>query len=321
VALTIDTHHHLLPDFFFEATNEKGNPVGGLKPQAWSPEISLAFMDEAKIDIAILSISTPGIQLPERQKGRDLARKCNELSASLISKYPRRFGAFAAIPMGSDIDDAIEEVIYAIDILRLDGVVLFTNSNGIYLGDPKLRPLFAELQKRKAVVYVHPNASPDLIAHSLGITDNLIDFPADTTRAVAELHYRGTFAATPDVKYIFSHGGGTIPYLAGRLAIVDEMKIMGDSFITGTAAEAFRKLYWDTALAYSDPVLYALLHVAGLNNILFGTDFPYLRRDMAVNCRNKVTSSSALLGLDSDLVLGENALELFPRFKTIYNVG
>jgi 6-methylsalicylate decarboxylase len=319
LALTIDTHHHLLPDFFFEATNEIENPVGGLKPQAWSPEISLSFMDEAKIDIAILSISTPGIQLLDRQKGRDLARRCNELSASLISKYPARFGAFAAIPMGSHIDDAREEVIYALDVLKMDGVVLFTNSNGIYLGDPTLRPLFAELQKRKAVVYVHPNASPDLIAHSLGITDNLIDFPADTTRAVAELHYRGTFAATPDVKYIFSHGGGTIPYLAGRLAIVDEMKIMGDSSVTGTAAEAFRKLYWDTALAYSDPVLYTLLHVAGLNNILFGTDFPYLRRDMAVNCRNKIEHSKALLDLDTELVLGENALELFPRFKNIYN--
>jgi 6-methylsalicylate decarboxylase len=320
VALTIDTHHHLLPDFFFEATNEAENPVGGLKPQAWSPEISLSFMDEAKIDIAILSISTPGIQLSNRQKGRDLARKCNELSASLISKYPTRFGAFAAVPMGGDIDDAREEVIYALDVLKLDGVVLFTNSNGIYLGDPILRPLFAELQKRKAVVYVHPNASPDFVAHSLGITDNLIDFPADTTRAVAELHYRGTFAATPDVKYIFSHAGGTIPYLAGRLAIVDEMKIMGDSSLTGTAAEVFRKIYWDTALAYSDPVLYTLLHIAGLNNILFGTDFPYLRRDIAINCRNKIENSKVLLDMDTELVLGANALELFPRFKNIYNV-
>ncbi|HET7002796.1 MAG TPA: amidohydrolase family protein, partial [Puia sp.] len=305
--------------FFFEATNEKENPVGGLKPQVWSPEISLAFMDEAEIDITILSVSTPGIQLRDRQKGRGLARKCNELSASLIAKYPRRFGAFAAIPMSGNMDDAREEAIYALDILKLDGVVLFSNSNGIYLGDPTLRPLFEELQKRKAVVYVHPNASPDLAAHSLGITDNLIDFPADTTRAVAEMHYRGTFAATPDVKYIFSHGGGTIPYLAGRLAIVDEMKIMGDGLITGTAADAFRKLYWDTALAYSDPVLYTLLHVAGLKNILFGTDFPYLRRDMAVSCRNKIQLSKALLDLDTELVLGGNALELFPRFKNIYN--
>ena len=228
MALTIDTHHHMLPDFFFEATNEKENPVGGLKPQRWTPEGSLAFMDEAGIDVAILSISTPGIQLPDKHAARELARKCNELAASLISKHPKRFGAFASVPM-SDINEAIDEMIYALDVLKLDGVVLFTNSNGIYLGDPSTRPLFDELQKRKTIVYVHPNVSPDLIAHTLGLTDNLIDFPVDTTRAIAQLHYGGTFAATPDVKYIFSHAGGTVPYLAGRFAIVDEMNIMGDS--------------------------------------------------------------------------------------------
>jgi predicted TIM-barrel fold metal-dependent hydrolase len=319
VALTIDTHHHMLPDFFFEATNEKENPVGGLKPQAWTPETSLAFMDEAEIDVAVLSISTPGIQLLDRAAGQKLARKCNELAASLNLKYPKRFGAFAAVPM-PDIDDAIEEAIYALDVLKLDGVVLFTNSNGVYLGDPALRPLFAELQKRKAVIYVHPNPSPDPIAHSLGLTDNLIDFPTDTTRAVAQLHYRETFAATPDAKYIFSHAGGTIPYLAGRLAIVDEMKIMGDNAIRGTAAETFRKLYWDTALAWSDPVLHTLLKVAGINKILFGTDFPYLRRDLAIQSRNKVANSKAMMGNDVGQALGKNALELFPRFKIIYNL-
>jgi predicted TIM-barrel fold metal-dependent hydrolase len=318
VALTIDTHHHMLPDFFFEATNEKENPVGGLKPQVWTPETSISFMDEAEIDIAILSISTPGIQLASRAAAKGLARKCNELAASLILKYPNRFGAFAAVPM-SNIDDAIAEINYAIDVLKLDGVVLFTNSNGIYLGDPALRPLFVELQKRKTVVYVHPNASPDPIAHSLGLTDNLIDFPTDTTRAVAQLHYLGTFAATPDVKYIFSHAGGTIPYLAGRLAIVDEMKVMGDSNLRGTAAETFRKLYWDTALAWSEPVLHTLLNVAGISKILFGTDFPYLRRDLAIQCRNKIANSKELFGNDIEQVLSRNTLELFPRFKTIDN--
>src|SRR5450631_2461935 len=109
MAITIDTHHHLLPDFFFEATNEKENPVGGLKPQRWSPEGSLAFMDEAGIDVAILSISTPGIQLPDKHAAHQLARKCNEYAASLISKHPKRFGAFASVPM-SDIKEANDEI-------------------------------------------------------------------------------------------------------------------------------------------------------------------------------------------------------------------
>jgi 6-methylsalicylate decarboxylase len=317
MAVTIDTHHHLLPDFFFAATNEKENPVGGLAPQRWTPGTSLAFMDEAGIDVAVLSISTPGIQLPDKLKSRELARKCNELAASLISKHPTRFGAFAAVPM-TDLSDAINEMIYALDVLKLDGVVLFTNSNGIYLGDPSMTPLFDELRQRKAVVYVHPSASPDPIAHTLGLTDNLIDFPVDTTRAIAQLHYNGTFAATPDVKFIFSHAGGTVPYLAGRFAIVDEMNIMGDSSHRGTAAETFRKLYWDTALAWSDPVLHTLREIAGINKVLFGTDFPYLRKDIAVRSKFNVSDSAELSGEEKKRVLGDNALELFPRFKSMY---
>ena len=285
----------MLPDFFFEATNEKEHPVGGLRPQKWTHENSLAFMDEAEIDVAVLSISTPGIQLSNRTAARELANKCNELAASLISKYPKRFGAFASVPM-SDIDDAIDEAIYALDVLKLDGIVLFTNSNGFYLGHWTVRPLFEELQKRKAVVYVHPNASPDPVAHNLGLTDNLIDFPIDTTRAIAQLHYGGTFSATPDVRYIFSHAGGAIPYLAGRLAIADEMKIMGDSSVTGTAAQSFQKMYWDTALAWSDPVLHTLREIAGVDKVLFGTDFPYLRRDIAVRSKINVDASAELSG-------------------------
>jgi len=307
----------MLPDFFFEATNEKENPVGGLKPQAWTPENSLAFMDEAEIDIAVLSISTPGIQLSDRTAGQKLARKCNELAASLISRYPKRFGAFASVPM-SDIGDAIDEVVYALDVLNLDGAVLFTNSNGVYLGDRTLRPLFDELQKRKAIVYVHPNASPDPVAHSLGLTDNLIDFPTDTTRAITQLHYGGTFSATPDVRYIFSHAGGTIPYLAGRLAIVDEMKIMGDGSTTGTSAGTFQKLYWDTALAWSDPVLHTLRHIAGTDKVVFGTDFPYLRKDIAVRSKINLANSMELSEDEKKKVLGHNAIELFQRFKSMY---
>jgi aminocarboxymuconate-semialdehyde decarboxylase len=318
MSLTIDTHHHMLPGFFFEATNEKDNPVGGLKPQSWTPETSLAFMDEAGIDVAIFSISTPGIQLADRLADKELARKCNELAASLISKYPKRIGAFASVPMPGT-DDAIEEMIYALDVLKLDGVVLFTNSAGIYLGDISMRPLFDELQRRKAVVYVHPNASPDPVAHKLGLTDNLIDFPGDTTRAIAQLHYGGTFAATPDVKYMFSHAGGTAPYLAGRFAIVDKMNIMGDNSNRGTASEMFRKLYWDTALAWNDPVLHTLNEIAGPDKILFGTDFPYLRKDIAVRCRTKIMGSKELTGKEKKKVLGGNALELFPRFKVIYS--
>jgi 6-methylsalicylate decarboxylase len=309
----------MLPEFFFEATNEKANPVGGLKPQPWSPESSLAFMDEADIDIAVASISTPGIEMQDKAAARDLARKCNDFAAALVAKFPRRFGALGSVPM-PDIDSAIAEVTYALDVLKLDGVVLFTNAQGIYLGDKRMKPLFRELQQRKATVFVHPNASPDPVAHALGLTDNLIDFPGDTTRAIAQLHYGGTFAETPDLKYVFAHAGGTAPYLAGRFGIVDEMKVMGDSIATGTTAQTFRRLYWDTALAWSDPVLNTLRHIAGMDRVAFGTDYPYIRKDLAIKGKQYINANSDLSVEEKKQVFGGNALELFPRLKNIYHV-
>jgi aminocarboxymuconate-semialdehyde decarboxylase len=153
-----------------------------------------------------------------------------------------------------------------------------TNSNGVYLGDPVLEPVFEELERRNTVVYVHPNPSPDAIAHALGLPDNLLDFPTDTNRAVAQMHYTNRFARTPNVKYVFSHAGGSIPYLAARFAIIDEMGFIAGGEERGTAPDMFRRIYWDTALAASDPVLRMLRDVAGINQVLYGTDFPYLRR-------------------------------------------
>lgn len=315
MGLTIDTHHHALPNFFYEATNDPENPVGGSKPQTWTIEKSLAFMDDMGIDIAITSISTPGIQLKDRNASKELARKCNEFASSLIEQHPKRIGALASVPM-PNIDDAIEEICYALDVLKLDGVVLFTNSQGIYLGDERMKPLFKELQQRKATVFIHPNASPDPIAHTLGITDNLIDFPSDTTRAIAQMHYGGMFAETPDVKYVISHAGGTAPYLAGRFAIVDEMQIMGDSSVTGTFEQTFRRLYWDTALAWTYPVINHLKNVAGLDKVVFGTDFPYVRNDLALKGKLSINSSSALSDVEKEQIFLRNALQLFPRLMS-----
>jgi aminocarboxymuconate-semialdehyde decarboxylase len=243
-----------------------------------------------------------------------LARRCNEFAAELIQARPDRFAGFAAIPL-PDIDASLEELVYALDVLRLDGLVLFTNSNGVYLGDPVLEPVFEELERRQAVVFVHPTPSPDAAAHALGLPDNLIDFPTDTNRAVAQLHYTNRFARTPHVKYIFSHAGGSIPYLAARFAIIDEMGFIAAAEQRGTAADMFRRLYWDTALAASEPVLRMLRDVADINHVLYGADFPYQRRDLAARSKHAMQHST-LSPMESEAVLGGNALRLFPRVQT-----
>jgi 6-methylsalicylate decarboxylase len=314
MSLTIDVHHHILPDFFWRATNEQHGPVGGIAPAHWSPESALSFLDEAQIDVAVTSISTPGVHLGEDGAARALARRCNEFSAELMQKHPSRFGGFACVPL-PDVEGSLREIAYALDVLKLDGVVLFSNANGIYLGERQLASVFEELQRRAAVVFIHPNASPDPAFHRLGLPDSLLDFPADTSRAIANLHYSNTFARTPDVKYIVSHAGGTIPYVATRFGIVDEMAIIDGAEERGTAADTLRRLYWDTALSWKNPVLQMLRSVVGMDQVLYGTDFPYLRRDLAVQSREDLESTSAVTEAERGAVLGASALELFPRLR------
>jgi len=166
---------------------------------------------------------------------------------------------------------------------------------------------------RVVVVFLHPTSSPDPAARSLGLPDTLIDFTADTTRAVAQLHYGNTFARTPNVRYIISHAGGTIPYLAARFSVVDEMKVIPGAEERGSAADTLRRLYWDTAVSWRPPVLRTLRPVVGMGQVLFGSDYPYLRRDLAVACRHEVETSTELDSKESRAVMAGNALRLFPR--------
>jgi 6-methylsalicylate decarboxylase len=310
--LTIDTHHHMLPDFFWRETNDSHAPVGGLAPLQWSKGAMISFMDDAGIDVAVMSVSTPGVHLGDSDRARSLARRCNEFAAELVHTRPDRFASFACLPL-PDVDSSLEELSYAIDALRLDGVVVFTNSRGVYLGDPALEPVFEELERRKSVVFVHPNQSPDAAAHSLGLPDNLLDFPTDTNRAVAQMHYTNRFARTPNVKYIMSHAGGSIPYLAARFAIIDEIGFVKGAEQRGSAADMFRRIYWDTALSATDPVLRMLRDVAGIGQVLFGTDFPYLPRALAVKARQRILESPELSPSEKEAILEGNATRLFPR--------
>jgi aminocarboxymuconate-semialdehyde decarboxylase len=315
-SLTIDTHHHILPDFFWRETNDSHVPVGGLAPLQWSEEAMISFMDDAGIDVAVMSVSTPGVHLGDSEKARSLARRCNEFAAELVHARPDRFASFACLPL-PDIDASLEELSYAVDVLKLDGLVLFTNSRGVYLGDATLEPVFEELERRKSVVFVHPNPSPDAAAHSLGLPDNLIDFPTDTNRAVAQMHYTNRFVRTPNVKYIFSHAGGSIPYLSARFAIIDEMGFVPGAEQRGTAASMFRRMHWDTALSASDPVLRMLRDIVGIDQVLFGTDFPYLRRDLAVSAKQRILESSELNDSERRAILGGNASRLFQRLQSV----
>jgi 6-methylsalicylate decarboxylase len=309
---TVDLHHHIIPDFYWEASNEDGNAAGGITPPRWSLDGAIAYLDEARIEVAVPSISTPGVHFGDDAAARTLARRVNEYLADIKRQRPDRFGGFAALPL-PDVDGSLEQIEYALDVLELDGVSLMTNAGGSYLGDSRFDPIFAELQRRGAVVFVHPTASPDQIAHTLGLPDALLDYPVDTSRAVAKLHYSNTFARTPDVKYVFVHAGGTIPFVAARFAIVDEMDVIPGAEERGAFADNLHHLYWDTASAFSDPVLHMLRSVTGLGNVVFGTDYPYPRDAMSIAGLRQLQNTAELDDDERRGVLGESAARLIPR--------
>ena len=309
---TIDLHHHAIPDFYWEASNEDGNAAGGITPPRWSLEGALAYLDEAHIDAAVPSISTPGVHLGDDAAARSLASKVNEYLAEIKRDRPDRFGAFAILPL-PDIEGSLEQIAYALDVLELDGVSMLTNAGGSYLGDARFDPVFEELQQRAAVVFVHPTASPDPIAHTLDLPDSLLDYPVDTSRAIAKLHYSNTFARTPDVRYVFSHAGGTIPFVASRFSIVDDMDVIPGAQERGAFADALPRLYWDTASAFSDPVLHMLRSVTGLGTVVFGTDYPYPRDAISIAGLRQLRHTSELGDGERRGVLGDTAARLIPR--------
>src|SRR3954452_24654776 len=275
-------------------------------------EGAIAYLDEAGIDIAVASISTPGVHFGDDSEARILARRVNEYLAEIKGDRPDRFGAFGSLPL-PDIEGSLEQIAYIFDVLELDGVSLMTNAGGSYLGDSRFGPIFTELQRRSATVFVHPTASPDQIAHTLGLPDSLLDYPADTSRAIAKLHYSDTFARTPDIKYLFAHAGGTIPFVAARFAIVDEMDVIPEAQERGSFADAVPRLHWDTAAAFSDPVLHMLRSVTGLENVVFGTDYPYPRDAISIAGLRHLQETAELDGSERRAVLGGSAARLIPR--------
>jgi 6-methylsalicylate decarboxylase len=256
------------------------------------------------------------VQFGDDAAARKLARQVNEYLADVKRNRPNRFGGFAILPL-PDIEGALEQLEYALDVLELDGVSLMTNAGGSYLGDGRFDPIFTELQRRAAVVFVHPTASPDPIAHTLGLPDTLLDYPIDTSRAIAKLHFSNTLAGTPDVKYVFVHAGGTIPFVASRFAIVDEMDVIPGAQERGAFAEALPRLYWDTASAFGDPVLRMLRSVTGIENVVFGTDYPYPRDAISIGGLHQLQNTAELDDDERRGVLGGSAARLIPRLARV----
>ena len=311
----IDVHHHIVPDFYVSALRSFGiKQSGGRDYPVWSPQIALEMLDRQGIQTAITSISCPGVFFGDNAKAAKLARDCNELSANMAAKNPDRFGFFAILPMPIT-DLAIKECLYSLDTLKADGVVILASSHCKFLGEPEFDDLMSELNKRKAKVLIHPTIHPTSETIGLQIPGFVLEFVFDTTRAAANLIFKGTIEKFPDIKFILSHAGGTIPYLAYRLSVLNS----DEEFLKRSPNGVnyyLKKFYYDTALSPSPMAFGSMLQLVDPSHILFGSDFPFVPEMMVAK---EIDDFNGLKLVSEDLryrINRANALELFPKYRT-----
>jgi predicted TIM-barrel fold metal-dependent hydrolase len=301
----IDTHHHFsVPKLIAEST-AKGVNQPGL--QDWTPQKSLDAMDKGGVATSIISISDPGVWFGDNDAARALARECNEFATKTIKDYPGRFGLFATLPM-PDVEGSLRELEYALDTLKADGACLLSSYQGKYLGNPAFTPLMEELNRRKTVVFCHPFCAACGTQTVLGDGQNRgVEFVFDTTRTIVSLLSNSTVTKFPDIRFIWSHGGGTVPYITSRLNGVAQ------KLPNGLIPE-LQKFYYDTAQAFNPYTLPSFKKLVPTSHILFGTDFPLGGGQVAGVAKGLIDnggfSESELRAIDR-----ENALGLLPRLK------
>jgi predicted TIM-barrel fold metal-dependent hydrolase len=311
MARGIDIHHHFLPPFFVDVLAESGHLAAAqAEAVAWSAEKSLAMMDASGIETAIVSLSLPGASFGGAPDPAALARQCNEYAAGLVAEYPGRFGAFASLPM-LDAQAAMEEMAYALDRLKLDGVMLLSNVRGRYLGEPEFDGLLAELNRRKAIVFLHPNQPP-----SPGFND-FVEFPHEVTRALASLTESGAIERYHRIRYILAYGGGTIPFIAARVTVAG-MDVMG-SFVKTMIrylqrVRTMQRMSYDLT-ASTDPYAWRALygHVAP-SRILMGSNYPWTSPGAFARQQAELRAFEDLDQPGIESVERSNSLKLFPRF-------
>ncbi len=315
----IDIHHHVIPPAFLEAMADKGiSQVAGAPLPRWTPEASMAVMDMNGIQTAMTSISAPGVYFGSVPDACDLARRCNEFSADVKSRYPGRFGSLAVLPMPFT-EQACKEAVYALDTLLADGIGLLGSTEGKFLGDPAFEELMAELDRRQAAVFVHPNLHATSQAIGLNVPGFLIEFLCDTTRAALNLIVSGTTEKYPNIRWILAHAGGFLPYVAWRVSLGNLMPEVSQHAPQGMLAY-IKRFYFDTALSPSPYTMAALKELVEPSHILFGSDFPFA--PAAISALQVQTLDRSPIW-DDNTKYGINrghALSLFPAHKRVDEV-
>jgi 6-methylsalicylate decarboxylase len=285
----IDTHHHFFPPAYLKRQLDwegarKIPPFPGVPD--WTPARAIEKMDQSGVRTAVLSLaSTPGLWFDDgAEAASKTARLCQDYAAEMRKDYPGRFGIFAPLSM-MDIDATLKEIEHAFDIIKADGINLQTNYGDKWLGDPVYKPVLEELNRRKAVIYVHPLVAACCGRLSVGTFPAVIEVPHDTTRTVTSLLLSGSFARYRDIRWLFSHAGGTIPMMAGRIDSFYGARPNVKEFAPDGIPGELKRLHYDTANATSAPAMAALMKLVPVSQITYGSDYPYFPLDQITNLR------------------------------------
>jgi len=302
----IDVHHHYLAPVQREAFLK----VRAAGLPNWSVQKSLDDMDKGGVQTSVVSSVQPGVWFGEIEPARKLAREINDYGADMVRDHKGRFGLFAAIPL-PDAEGSLKEIEYALDTLHADGIGLFTSYKDKYLGDPAFVPVLEELNRRKAVVYVHPVTPGCCGAVVKGVPPSVIEYATDTTRTVTSLLFgeAGSAFRFPDIRWIWSHSGGTLPFLTGRLIrLAHERK---DARMPDGPLPILRKYYYEVAQGNTPGQLAALMKLVDVSQVLFGSDFPYRDAQEAADGLRDYNFNAA----DQAAIDHGNAMKLMPGIK------
>jgi 6-methylsalicylate decarboxylase len=308
----IDVHHHIVPPFFLAENRDRIVAAGGgrINPAylSWTPEQALAAMDKHGVETAVLSLSAAAFWFGDREAGARTARRANEYAADLMRTHAGRFGLFAIIPL-PDSEASLREIEYAYSVLKADGIGLVTNYDDKWLGHPDYQPVFEELNRRKSVVFVHPATSSCCRTLLPDVSPILIEMPQETARGVTNLLFTGTFAKFKDIRFIFTHAGGNVPMLLGRMHQYGPKNI-AEKAPNGIECE-LKRLYYDIAGTAYRPAIAALTSLVPTTQILFGSDNPFVPlAETADGIMQLGFSAEDLARIGRD-----NALTLLPRLK------
>ncbi|MEU5096211.1 amidohydrolase family protein [Streptomyces sp. NPDC020996] len=268
----LDVHAHFVTDSYVRQAREAGHelPDGVPAWPAWSAAAHLELMDRCGIETSMLSVSSPGVHFGDDAAARRLAREVNEAGADTVREHPGRFGLFASLPL-PDVDGALAEIAHAYDTLGADGVVLESHTHGTYLGNPDLEPVWAELDRRGAVVFLHPTSPVCWERSALGRPRPMVEFIFDTARTVTDLLMSGTLRRHRDLTVIVPHCGGALPVLADRINGFMKMFMPAGDRAPDAVAELGR-LYYDLAGPALPRQLPALLNLVAPDRLLYGSD-------------------------------------------------